>query len=146
MIRTILTLLALAACAEAQSYTWRETLDAIRVVETGGEPNEGIGAVGDRGAAIGPYQIHRVYHVDSAERDSTLTDYRRCLLSKEYSERVVRAYMHRYARATLLRLEAGTGTLADVERISRIHNGGPRGASKDATLAYWRKVRGEVTR
>ena len=146
MIRTILTLLALAACAEAQSYTWRETLDAIRVVETGGEPNEGIGAVGDRGAAIGPYQIHRVYHVDSAERDSTLTDYRRCLLSKEYSERVVRAYMHRYARAALLRLEAGTGTLADVEQISRIHNGGPRGASKDATLAYWRKVRGEVTR
>ena len=145
MIRTILTLLVLAGCAQAQTYTWRQTLDAIRVVETGGEPNEGIGAKGDNGNALGPYQIWKIYHTDAAERDSTLTDYRLCLNSKEYSERVVRAYMHRYARAALLRLEAGTGTLADVERISRIHNGGPRGASKDSTLPYWRKVRREVT-
>ena len=143
-MRVALAMLALAGAVSAQSYTWRQTLDAIRQVETGGEPNDGIGAVGDNGNAIGPYQIWKVYHTDAAERDSTLTDYRRCLLSKEYSERVVRAYMHRYARAALLRLEAGTGTLADVERISRIHNGGPRGASKDSTLAYWRKVRRQV--
>ena len=143
-MRVALAMLALAGAVSAQSYTWRQTLDAIRQVETGGEPNDGIGAVGDNGNAIGPYQIWKVYHTDAAERDSTLTDYRRCLLSKEYSERVVRAYMYRYARAALLRLEAGTGTLADVERISRIHNGGPRGASKDSTLAYWRKVRRQV--
>ena len=143
-MRVALAMLALAGAVSAQSYTWRQTLDAIRQVETGGEPNDGIGAVGDNGNAIGPYQIWKVYHTDAAQRDSTLTDYRRCLLSKEYSERVVRAYMYRYARAALLRLEAGSGTLADVERISRIHNGGPRGASKDSTLAYWRKVRRQV--
>ena len=143
-MRSVLLVTLLCSSAVAQ-YNAADTLNAIRRVETGGQPNQGIGARGDNGNAIGPFQIWKIYHTDAAERDSTLTDYRRCLMSKEYSERVVRAYMHRYARAALLRLEAGTGTLADVERISRIHNGGPRGASKDSTLPYWRKVRREVT-
>jgi hypothetical protein len=141
--------LVLAACpqtAQEPAYGWRDTLDAIRVVETGGCPDDGIGAVGDGGNALGPYQIWSMYHQDAAERDRTLTGYRRCLTSKAYSERVVRAYMNRYARAALRRLEAGTGTLADVETVSRIHNGGPRGASKKATLPYWAKVKKEVQR
>jgi hypothetical protein len=52
--------------------------------------------------------------------------------------------MHRYSRAALLRLERGAGTLADVERVARIHNGGPRGHRKKATAKYWRKVRGHL--
>lgn len=142
----ILASLILAACPQAAqepAYCFRDTLDAIRVVETGGCPDEGVGAVGDGGNALGPYQVWSVYHQDAAERDRTLTDYRRCLTSKAYSERVVRAYMNRYAAAALRRLEAGTGTLADVETVARIHNGGPRGATKrrKATDAYWAKVR-----
>ena len=146
MIRSLQTLLALAGAAQAQTYTWTETLEAIRQVETGGEPNEGIGARGDGGKAYGPFQIWEPYHRDAAERDKSLTDHNLCLTSRSYSERVVRAYMNRYARASLRRLEAGKGTLKDVEVVSRIHNGGPRGASKDATLGYWAKVRREVTR
>ena len=141
-VARLLLLLGLVAPAMGQDYSWRDTLDAIRQVETGGCPNEGIGAKGDKGSAIGPYQIWRIYHTDAAERDKTLTDYSRCLTSKDYSERVVRAYAHRYSRAALLRLEAGTGTLADVELIARRHNGGPRGDRKrEKTEGYWRKVR-----
>ena len=140
MIRIAIVALLLASPAAAQ-YTWRSTLDAIRQVETGGCPNGGIGAKGDRGNALGPYQIWKIYHTDAAERDKTLTDYRRCLTSRSYSERVVRAYMLRYARAATLRLTQGTATMADVERVARIHNGGPRGHKKKATLAYWTKVR-----
>ena len=90
-----------------QTYDFRDALDAIRIVETGGEPNEGIGSRGDGGNA----------------------------------ERVVRAYMSRYASGALRRLELGQGSLKDVEMIARIHNGGPRGHRKQATLGYWGKVR-----
>ena len=44
------------------------------------------------------------------------------------------------SEAELLRLEAGKGTRADVEKIARIHNGGPRGHKKKATDKYWEKV------
>jgi len=144
----LVLMIASSDAAAEERYTWRQTLDAIRQVETGGLPNEGVGARGDWrtrngkrvAMALGPYQIWSAYHFDAAERDKSLTNYQSCLTSKAYSEKVVRAYMHRYSRAALLRLEAGTGTLADVERVARIHNGGPRGHSKTATLKYWRKV------
>ena len=144
MIASIL-LAAAPAIAPPQTYAWRQTLDAIRQIETGGEPNKGRGAKGDGGKAIGPFQVWAIYHTDAAQRDKTLDDYTRCLRSVAYSERVVRAYMDRYARSALRRLEAGAGTLVDVERIARIHNGGPRGYQKKATLKYWAKVRSSIT-
>ena len=141
----------LAVCSAAASpqqttYDFRDALDAIRLVETGGQPNDGVGSLGDNGKALGPYQIWKAYHMDAADRDASLKDYSRCLTSKDYSERVVRAYMRRYARAEMQRLEAGKGTLADVEKIARRHNGGPRGDRKTATLAYWKKVRANLNR
>ena len=145
----MLTLVLAAAAALPQpveTFDFRQTLDAIRVVETGGQPNEGVGCKGDNGNAYGPYQIWSVYHLDAAERDKSLNDYSLCLRSKSYSERVVRAYMSRYAPASISRLERGLGRLKDVEIIARIHNGGPRGARKQATLRYWHKVHREVTR
>lgn len=144
LITIIATLAAMPASGTASSssaYSWAETLEAIRQVETGGCPNEGRGARGDGGNAIGPFQVWRIYHTDAAERDRSLTDYRRCLDSMDYSRRVVRAYMSRYARAELGRLEAGRGSLADVEKVARIHNGGPKGHRKSATDGYWAKVR-----
>ncbi len=144
MIRNLLILLAATAPTFAQGYDWRDTLDAIRQVETGGCANEGRGAKGDNGNALGPYQIWRIYHTDAAERDKALTDYKRCLNDKAYSERVVRAYMLRYCREQMRRLDAGTATLADVERVARVHNGGPRGHTKKATVRYWNKVKKEL--
>ncbi len=125
-------------------YAWSDALAAIRQVETGGEPDNGIGAVGDNGHALGPFQIWMPYHFDAAERDSSLKSYKSCLTSLDYSERVVQAYMGRYAKAEAKRLRAGKGTLADVEKVARIHNGGPRGHKKKATMNYWRKVRGKL--
>jgi len=146
LLRFIILALCLITQASAQGYNWRGVLDALRQVETGGQPNEGRGAVGDGGRALGPLQIHRVYHVDAAERDPALGDYRRCLSSLRYSEAVVLAYMKRYARGASTRLTAGKGTLADLQKVARTHNGGPKGSKKSATLAYWKKFSRVVKR
>jgi len=121
--------------ANTSTYTNRDILDALRQVETGGCPNEGIGARGDNGNAIGPYQIHRIYHTDSG-----LPTYNKCLTSKSYSERVVSSYMMRYASGEWSRALSGKATRADCLKIARIHNGGPRGHRKTATKKYANKV------
>ena len=105
----LVLMIASSDAAAEERYTWRQTLDAIRQVETGGLPNEGVGARGDWrtrngkrvAMALGPYQIWSAYHFDAAERDKSLTNYQSCLTSKAYSEKVVRAYMHRYSRADI---------------------------------------------
>jgi len=136
----------LMAVAQQQSYSWRETLDAIRVVETGGSPNLGLGATGDRGKSIGPFQVSQLYYLDASSRDRSLlrNHYRRCLTSTTYSERVVQAYMIRYARPAFERLKRSLGTLGDVEQVARLHSGGPRGPSKKASLRYWLRVRSQL--
>ena len=133
----IACVLVLAGSAAAQTYTWRQCLDAIRKVETGGMPKGGIGAIGDNGKAYGPYQIWSPYWQDSGVKGS----HAHCLNSKVYSEKVIQGYMFRYAPRQLGRLMAGRGTLADIEWITRIHNGGPKGYRKTATLKYWRKIK-----
>lgn len=144
LIASVAVLLAPGLASTLKTYSMSEALAAIRQVETGGEPNDGIGAIGDHGKALGPFQIWHAYHFDAAERDSSLRRHRDCLTSLDYSERVVRAYMGRYARAEAKRLLAGTATLADVEKVARIHNGGPKGHRKKATDGYWAKVRREL--
>jgi len=138
----IACVLALAGSGVAQGYTWRQCLDAIRQVETGGSPNGGIGAIGDKGKAYGPYQIWKPYWQDSGVRGT----HAHCLNSKAYSEKVIQGYMFRYAPRQLGRLMAGKGTLADVERVARIHNGGPRGYKRKSTLRYWAKVKRAIKR
>jgi hypothetical protein len=134
--------LALPSVASSRLYSWDDALHAIREVETGGLPDHGRGAVGDGGRALGPFQIHRAYWQDAADRDPLVAaqTHSACLRDLAYSRKVVHAYMARYAKAETARLLAGKGTLADVEKIARIHNGGPRGHRKAATLGYWRKV------
>ena len=141
MRHILAAILVLAPVASAQ-YGWRDALDAIKQVETGS--GSGVGVKGDGGRAAGPLQIHRIYHIDAAERDRSLTDYQRCLTDRAYSERVVRASMRRYCRSQAARLDANTATLADLQRIARTHNGGPKGYRKKATLGYWHKVRSHL--
>lgn len=100
-------------------------INAIHQVETGGR----LGAIkGDNGRALGPLQIHRAYWIDSGVEGK----YEDCA-SLDYSIKVLRAYMRRYASAAI--------KANDLETIARIHNGGPRGYKKAATLGYWQKVR-----
>ena len=118
-----LTLL-LALCATAHAAPPPSFFRALHVVETGGR----TGAIlGDQGRALGPLQIHRGYHTDARIGG----DYARCA-DLDYSKRVVTAYLQRYAPAAWAE--------GDVKTLARIHNGGPRGASKAATVAYGDKV------
>lgn len=127
------------------TYDWSDVLSALRVVETGGQPNAGRGAVGDNGNAYGPYQIWMPYFADATERQyegipTQDISWEDCLNDTYASEVIVLAYMRRYAKDEYFRLVDGIATLEDVEKIARIHNGGPRGHSKSATLGYWAKV------
>jgi hypothetical protein len=121
-MKTLLALIALSGSAFAAppEAFWR----ALHQVETGGR----FGAIkGDGGAALGPLQLHRGFHRDSAvpgpfERVADLS----------YARRVATAYYRRYAPEAWER--------GDVVVLARIHQGGPRGHHKAATLAYSRRV------
>lgn len=115
--------------------TWprRQILDAIRFVESGDRDDA---ADGDDGKAIGPYQIHRVYWEDALRAQPSLGgDYQDCR-SRAYAERVIAAYMQRWVP------EAWHD--GDAEILARVHNGGPTGPDKQATLRYWERVRARL--
>lgn len=104
---------------------WDRILHAIHQVETSGRLGP---IVGDGGAALGPLQIHRGYHSDSRVKGP----YSNCS-SLSYSRTVVRAYMGRYATKRRL------GRAPTPVDIARMHNGGPNGYKKKATLGYAKK-------
>ena len=118
-----LTLL-LALCATAHAAPPASFFRALHIVETSGRTGA---IIGDNGRALGPLQIHRAYHADARIGG----DYARCA-DLDYSRRVVTAYLQRYAPQAW--------AAGDVVTLARIHNGGPRGASKPATVAYAAKV------
>lgn len=121
-IKSIGLFLALALTAQAAPPD--SFFRALHLVETGGKRGA---IIGDNGQALGPLQIHRAYHIDAGVGG----DYSRCA-DLDYSRRVVTAYLQRYAPAAW---KSG-----DVTTLARIHNGGPRGASKPATIRYASKV------
>jgi hypothetical protein len=108
------------------SISLRSLLDAIRQVETGGHADP-VNAIGDGGASLGPYQIGRAYWTD-ADVEGRYEHVK----AQRYAERVMLAYWSRYCFDALID--------GDFETLARVHNGGPSGASKDATLDYWRRV------
>jgi hypothetical protein len=122
-VKRLALLLALASASHAappESF-WR----ALHQVETSGRH----GAIlGDNGRSLGPLQISRAYHADSRVAGSyeQVTDL-------AYSRRVATAYLKRYAPQAWAQ--------GDVETLARVHNGGPAGARKQATLPYADKVR-----
>jgi soluble lytic murein transglycosylase-like protein len=109
--------------------TINRLLPALARVESKNDPN----AIGDGGAAIGIYQIHRAYWQDAVDFDKSLGGSYNDCFNPEYAKRVVRAYLKRYGSTT-----------ATVEQLARIHNGGPKGCTKRATIKYWKKVRKEL--
>ena len=100
-------------------------LDAIARVESKGDP----AARGDSGEAIGLYQIHRDYWADGIRFLGVHWDYRQARDPVKARE-VVRAYLLHYGRGCSL-----------IE-MARIHNGGPNGHHKPATLEYARRIVG----
>lgn len=123
---------ALAFAPTAYSLTETQTvqlLKAIKQIESGGDCT----AVGDLDSgtptAIGCFQIHYVYWLDAVEYDKTIGGEWNDCFNEAYAERVVRAYMKRYAPKN-----------ATMKDMARIHNGGPKGHKKWATCVYWAKV------
>jgi hypothetical protein len=98
-------------------------LDAIARIESHCSPN----AVGDGGRALGAYQIHRVYWEEGTELLGVDWPHRDATDPKK-ARRVVKAYLLHYGKGKSL-LE-----------MARIHNGGPYGDRKKATLCYARKI------
>lgn len=114
--------LALAATAHAaplESF-WR----ALHLVETSGRH----GAIlGDNGRSLGPLQISRAYFADS--RVGGIYEQ---VVDLGFARKVVSAYLQRYAPKAW--------AAGDVVTLARIHNGGPAGARKAATVNYGAKV------
>lgn len=104
----------------------RPLLNAIRAVESGDDD----GAIGDGGRSHGPYQIGLAYWIDGGGEPAA---WPAATHDRAASERVMLAYWRRYCPAAL--------AAGDWETLARTHNGGPRGAAKPATEAYWNRVR-----
>lgn len=117
---------------------WVRFWSALRMVETGGEPNQGIGCVtpnDDGGDAYGPLQIRECCWTDAVEYDSTLESgsWEQCKTDLQYSRKVCRAYVNRYLPKD--------GTMI---QAARIWYGGPKGYQKKSTLGYAKKFQKEL--
>lgn len=116
-------LMTIQTAQAAENNDLEFLLDAIARVESNNNPD----AVGDNGRAIGSYQIHRRYWQDGIRILGVDWKYRDAR-DPHKARRVVRAYLRYYGKGK---------SLLD---MARIHNGGPNGHRKRATLAYSRKV------
>ena len=118
------TLIAFALACTAHAAPPEAFWKALHQVETSGR----FGAIkGDGGAALGPLQIHCSYH-----QDSRVPGPYRQVANWDYARKVATAYFKRYAAQAWER--------GDIETLARIHNGGPMGHRKAATLPYARRV------
>jgi hypothetical protein len=81
-------------------------------------------AVGDNGRALGAYQIHHAYFIDSRMEGN----YKDVVTDPNKADDVVLNYFKRYGKGKTFR------------QLARIHNGGPRGYLKECTQDYADKV------
>lgn len=125
-MKQIFALLLVSVCTACA--TDERFFQALHQVETGGR----IGAiVGDKGKALGPFQIHKGYWTDSKVAGS-YSD----VVGTNYARKVVIAYLKRYCPDAV--------SSNNYEVMARVHNGGPKGNSKVATMSYWHKVKVEL--
>ena len=146
MLVFILVLLQYHICGQVEAQTPlmidRSLLDAIKQVESGGDPC----AIGDNGRSLGAYQIMEAYYTDALQYNPRLGDGGQTYTdvwgigSEAYSELVIASYMGQYATSEIL------GRQPTNEDIARIHNGGPNGFRQDSTLPYWERVMAELAR
>ena len=129
MITLALTLLALPQVELNAQQT--KLINAIIQVESSGKDD----AVGDNGKAIGCLQIWKPYWLDATERSNIGGKHTDCF-KRDYAVRIFDAYMNRYAGAAWQSQSA-----FNPEFVARIHNGGPKGYKKTATIKYWKKVK-----
>ncbi len=122
-------LLLLATSASAMAADWAGFVRAVHLVESSGRTTGHI--IGDGGRSLGPLQVSR-----AAWQDSRVGGRYEDVADLAVATAVLRAYLHRYA--------AGALASQNWMECSRVWNGGPKGASKTATLGYWRKVEAKL--
>lgn len=139
--RTMAAVLAAMTMAATVSYgsngsggveVSERLLDAMSMVESGSNDN----AKGKSGET-GRYQISQIY-LDDANRFLGTSYSLEEMTDPEKAKKVVTAYLSHYAANVKDR------EVTD-EILARIHNGGPRGYLKESTLAYWNKVKGNMS-
>ena len=136
----VITTIAMASTLESRGITptLRKLMDAICIVESNCDPS----AIGDNGNAIGAYQIWRDYWFDACTFDDhddlQISDGYESCYNKSYSEKIVRAYMNRYATKKRI------GRPVTDEDRARIHNGGPNGFKYTSTKIFWTKVKNQL--
>ena len=109
-----------------EEKTIEDLIYALAMVETG-QPYQNSSKRGLAGE-IGPLQILKPYWIDSKIPGR----WENCE-NLDYSVKVMPAYWQSYAKRALKE--------NDFEVLARIHNGGPAGATKQATKKYWEKVK-----
>lgn len=119
-----LSLLILFLATTASAADFAQFTRAIHLVETSGRLGP---TVGDGGRALGPLQIHRACWIDSKVGGSYED-----VADLAVATAVLRAYLTRYAPAAL--------ASEDWTTCARVWNGGPRGASRSATVGYSMRV------
>lgn len=133
LLAPLIILFPINCLAAPETVVSNELLRAIHIVETGGSLKSPLG---DDGRARGPLQIWKSYHSDALEYDPSIGGTYADCDSLEYSKKIVRAYMRRYAPKG-----------ASAKDIAMLHNGGASILKrKDSgafvrALAYWEKVR-----
>ena len=146
--------------AVEQETTLDNLLDAIEWVESRGDAN----AVGDGEAAIGAYQIHKIY-VDDVNRILTIwkvrlneifTNYHKQYPDPNniksvdfepytYEDRWNKIHSRFMTEVYLTYYTPLDDKLnIDLEAAARIHNGGPNGWKKESTKKYWEKVKARL--
>lgn len=98
-------------------------LHAINMVEASGKQGK---IIGDNGRALGGYQIHKPFWQDAVAFDKTIGGQYSDVTNKAYAERVVTAYLNRYALDAIRK--------HDYKRLAfAFHRG-------DDNEQYWRRV------
>ena len=105
-------------------------LAAMCEVESNGDCSK-IGKVGE----LGCYQIRECFWIDALEHDPSIGGEYEDVIDREYAEKCIHAYWDRYAT------EKRLGRPVTDEDRARIHNGGPNGYKKTATIKYWNKIK-----
>ena len=83
---------------------------------------------------IGMYQILPPYWQDALEHDPDIGGVYEDVLDKKYAERIILTFWDRYAT------EKRLGRPVTDEDRARMHNKGPDGNKKEASIPYWIKV------
>ena len=99
-------------------------ISALIIVESSGNDM----AIGDNGKAIGPLQIHKAVVLD-VNRITGASYRHQDMTNRAQARAVCEAYLKHYGRG------------ATPEQLARRWNGGPSGDKKQATDAYWAKVK-----